>query len=90
MLAGFPYNSRDPELLTMYHKARKLLQTYNNLEVMDGAVAEKLLKDLLGYKGENIWINAPFFCDYGENIRIGANTFINTNCIFLEVLEKMD
>ncbi len=84
MLAGFPYDSRDPELLAMYHKARKLLQTYNNLEVMDGAVAEKLLKDLLGHKGENIWINAPFFCDYGENIRIGANTFINTNCIFLD------
>ncbi|QBA64014.1 sugar O-acetyltransferase [Muriicola soli] len=26
----------------------------------------------------------PFYCDYGENISIGANTFVNTNCIFLD------
>nr|BFF40230.1 hypothetical protein BACY1_20350 [Tenacibaculum mesophilum] len=25
-----------------------------------------------------------FFCDYGENISIGENTFINTNCMFLD------
>ncbi|WP_411030471.1 sugar O-acetyltransferase [Spongiimicrobium sp. 3-5] len=84
MLGGFNYNSRDPELLSMYTKARKLLQRYNQLEAMDGEEAQEILTHLLGYKGESVWVNAPFFCDYGENVSIGAHTFINTNCIFLD------
>ncbi|MEK6153577.1 sugar O-acetyltransferase [Flavobacteriaceae bacterium 3-367] len=84
MLAGMHYNSRDPELLAMYHRARRLLQTYNNLDTMNGDETVSLLNQLLGHKGENVWINAPFFCDYGEHISIGENTFINTNCIFLD------
>lgn len=84
MLAGQHYNSRDPELLAMYHRARRLQQRYNNLDTMDGAEAVSILDELLGHKGEHVWINAPFFCDYGEHISIGENTFINTNCIFLD------
>lgn len=84
MLQGEHYNSRDPELLSMYHNARKLLQKYNQLDSMNGGEAEHVLTQLFGYKGENVWINAPFFCDYGENISVGDNTFVNTNCIFLD------
>jgi maltose O-acetyltransferase len=84
MLGGFPYNSRDPELLSMYHKAMNLLQNYNRLDSTDTHGAATLLTELLGYKGNGVWINAPFFCDYGENISIGDNTFINYNCIFLD------
>ena len=84
MLQGDTYNSRDPELLGMYHRARKLLKAYNHLdsELLDER--EQLLGELLGTVGEGVWIEAPFFCDYGENISIGANTFVNTNCIFLD------
>jgi len=32
MLSGEYYNSRDAELLKMYHRARKLLKIYNNLD----------------------------------------------------------
>ena len=84
MLKGLPYSSRDPELLSMYHKARKLIKEYN---LLDSELLEKrdgLLTDLLGFKGNGVWIETPFFCDYGENISIGDNTFINTNCMFLD------
>lgn len=84
MLAGLNYDSRDPELLEMYSRARKLLLKYNNQQEMNGEEAEKILTDLLGYKEEGVWINAPFFCDYGVHISIGENTFINTNCMFLD------
>ena len=28
----------------------------------------------------------PFYCDYGYNIRVGRNTFINFNCVMLDVV----
>jgi len=38
----------------------------------------------LGSKGKSVWIEAPFFCDYGEFVSIGENTFVNANCFFLD------
>ncbi len=84
MLKGERYNSRDTELLGMYHRARKLLNAYNTLDSELTAERERILHDLLGGKGKGVWIETPFYCDYGENITIGENTFINTNCIFLD------
>ena len=84
MLRGDYYNSRDPELLAMYHRARKLLQLYNKLDSEVVHERARLLSELLGVKGQGVWIETPFFCDYGTNISIGQNTFVNTNCIFLD------
>jgi maltose O-acetyltransferase len=84
MLRGDYYNSRDPELLAMYHRARKLLQLYNKLDSELIHKRERLLSELLGYNGSGVWIETPFFCDYGANISIGQNTFVNSNCIFLD------
>lgn len=84
MLTGAPYNSRDPELLVLYHQARKLLKQYNSLDSQNLEERERILKDLMGTKESGVWIEAPFFCDYGENIFIGENTFVNTNCIFID------
>lgn len=84
MLSGELYNSRDPELLQMYHKARKLLLAYNTLESTDSESKRRILVDLLGHVAIGVWIEAPFFCDYGENISIGENTFVNLNCMFLD------
>lgn len=84
MLAGEMYNPRDPELIDIYYRARKLLRSYHQLEIGDNKGRNDILKQLLGYKGDQIWIETPFFCDYGENIFIGEETFINTNCILLD------
>lgn len=84
MLNGDYYDSRDPELITLYHKARKLLTEYNNLDSELTQERERILTNLFQFKGPGVWIETPFFCDYGENISIGENTFINTNCIFLD------
>ena len=84
MLQGDYYDSRDPELIEMYHNARKLLQEYNNLDSKLIEERERILGELFEFKGTGVWIEAPFFCDYGENISIGENTFVNTNCMFLD------
>ncbi|SIS52130.1 maltose O-acetyltransferase [Zobellia uliginosa] len=84
MMKGDAYDSRDPELLKMYHRARKLLQAYNSLDSELLEERERLLTELLSFKASGVWIEAPFFCDYGSNISIGKNTFVNTNCIFID------
>ncbi len=84
MLTGAFYNSRDPELIAMYHHARKLTKEYNDTDSGQTERRDAILMSLLAFKGAGVWIDPPFFCDYGENISIGGNTFINTNCIFLD------
>lgn len=84
MLNGDYYDSRDEKLIRIYHRARKLLQSYNTLNSELIIERERILTELFGYKGVGVWIETPFFCDYGENISIGKNTFVNTNCMFLD------
>lgn len=84
MLDGEAYDSRDPELLELYHRARKLILDYNTCNSRDLERRSELLSQLLGKLEKGVWIETPFFCDYGVNIEIGENTFVNTNCMFLD------
>ncbi|WP_125153473.1 sugar O-acetyltransferase [Clostridium rectalis] len=84
MLRGEFYNSRDEELIKVYHKARNLLDIFNNCKSNEMVKRGKTLENLLGFKGKGVWIEKPFYCDYGENIYIGENTFINFNCTLLD------
>lgn len=84
MLSGEYYNSRDEELIEDYHKAKNLIQEYNNLNSRAVERKVSILNDLFYEVGQGVWIEAPFYCDYGENISIGAHTFINFNCVLLD------
>lgn len=68
MLAGFLYDCGDPELLSQWHKAKDLMRDYNQTDSADAEKKEHILKELLGGKGENLWITPPFYVDYGNNI----------------------
>jgi maltose O-acetyltransferase len=87
MLAGEFYDSRDPELVAMAHRARALLAEYNASASTDGAARHALLARLLGAVGEGVWIEPPFFCDYGAQIAIGPDSFVNVNAVFLDSAE---
>lgn len=84
MLGGEHYDTRDPELLAMAHRARELLAAFAAIPSVHGDRRTIVLKQLLGRVGEGVWIEPPFFCDYGVNITIGLNTFVNVNCVFLD------
>ncbi len=84
MLSGISYDCGDNELIERWHKAKKLQQEYNNTLSTDKTKLDLLLDELLGSKGENVWIAAPIFVDYGENIHIANNVEINMNCVFLD------
>lgn len=84
MLAGEPYRSRDGELLRIYHRCKALLAQFTSTASTDADGKDKILRHMLGRMGSGVWIEAPFFCDYGEQIFIGDNCFINYNCVFLD------
>jgi maltose O-acetyltransferase len=84
MFAGEPYQSRDPELLALYHRAKTLLAQFSSAASTDAQGKEEILRRLFGSLGSGVWIEAPFYCDYGENIHIGQDCFINYNCIFID------
>ena len=71
-------------MLDLYYRARVLILAYNTFATRDLEKRNELLGNLLGKKGLGVWIESPFFCDYGVNIEIGENTFVNTNCMFLD------
>lgn len=84
MLAGEPYNTRDPELLALAHRARALLAHFSAVPSTDAGARDAALRELFGALGSGVWIEPPFFCDYGVNIAIGDDSFVNVDCVFLD------
>ena len=84
MLAGELYDCGDQELLTQWHKAKNLILQYNGLQSEDLEGKERILNQLLGGRGKNLWITPPFYVDYGNNIYFGNHCEVNMNCTFLD------
>lgn len=84
MLAGELYDCGDPELLARWHLAKDLIQDYNRTASGDLAKKDRILTELLGGRGKNLWITPPFYVDYGNNIYFGSNCEVNMNCTFLD------
>lgn len=85
MLAGELYNAADPELTGMRRRARHLLARFNRSGADDMPLRESLLRRLFHRVGAKIEIEPPFYCDYGSNISLGENIFMNFNCVVLDV-----
>jgi maltose O-acetyltransferase len=84
MLAGELYDASDPELAEGRIRARRLTRELGTLDPADTAGCVRVLSDLLGELGEGSWIEPPFFCDYGTQVRMGARVFANAGCTFLD------
>jgi maltose O-acetyltransferase len=87
MLAGELYNPMDPELVRGRERARDLCQTLNATRESEHEQRRSILAELLGSGGDTVWMQPPFFCDYGTNIHLGTRVFFNFNCIVLDVCE---
>ena len=87
MLRGEPYDTRDAELLALAHRARALIASFTAAPSTDLAARRAILGELLGSVGEEVWIEPPFFVDYGAHVHIGDRTFVNANCVFLDSAE---
>lgn len=85
MLAGELYNPLDPALVQARDRARNLCQELNATRERDAEVRRRIVTELFGKGGESVWMQPPFFCDYGSNILLGERVFFNFNCVVLDV-----
>jgi maltose O-acetyltransferase len=84
MLRGDLYLAADPELTAARTRARHLAKRFNDSDPADPGAAAEILRELLGELGDAAWIEPPFYCDYGSQIRLGKGVFVNMNCVFLD------
>lgn len=84
MLSGQLYLAFDKQLVKERNFAKELLFDYNHTRPMNTSKKMEILNQLLGKKGSNILIEAPFYCDYGYNIEVGENFYANHNCVILD------
>jgi maltose O-acetyltransferase len=85
MLAGELYDPLDPALVQARDRARDLCQDLNATREKDQDARRRILVELFGKGGESVWMQPPFFCDYGTNIMLGERVFFNFNCVVLDV-----
>ena len=85
MLAGQMYDPFDAELVAARVRARDLCQQLNATRESDEAERRHVLRELFGKGGDSVWMQPPFYCDYGVNIELGERVIFNFNCIVLDV-----
>jgi len=85
MLAGELYNANyDENLIKERIKAKEICHIYNKLKPSNIKKRENLIKKLFGVTGKQFFIEQDFWCDYGYNIFIGENFYMNHNCVILD------
>ena len=80
MLAGEPYWAAGSQLQLERLNARQLTRALNSSTETENERRQEISKDLLGAAGEGIWIEPPFYCDYGYNIFMGKGAYLNQLC----------
>jgi maltose O-acetyltransferase len=85
MLAGESYNCLNLDLDAERQEARQLLRIYNKTETEPER--QIILQQLLGGFGQDLVIEPPFYCTYGENIYIGDFVYLNVLCTILDCNE---
>ena len=85
MLAGEMYDPFDPELVAGRERARDLCMALNATRESQAVERRRILEELIGTGGDTVWMQPPFYCDYGSNIHLGQRVFFNFNCVVLDV-----
>jgi maltose O-acetyltransferase len=85
MLRGELYIADDPALAADYGRAQELLDRYNATLHTQQLERDAILLRLLGSLGDGVVVKPTFRCDYGTPITIAAGTFVNYDCVMLDV-----
>ena len=84
MVSGREYDATHPYLLERLNATKDRIWEYNKLRPSMLKERNELLRGLLGKSDGDTFINQPFYCDYGSNIRVGRRFFANFNFTVLD------
>jgi len=85
MLRGDLYDPMDRELVLIRERARKLCDDLNFSRTGESEKRRLIFMELFGAGGDSVWLQPPFYCDYGAQIFLGQRVFFNFNCVVLDV-----
>jgi maltose O-acetyltransferase len=85
MLRGELYFAGDAEIQADLARAGALMERFNTTRHHEDRERGAILRELLGEVGDGVVVRPPFRCDYGSYISIGAGTFVNYDCVMLDV-----
>lgn len=86
MISGRLYNSASPDIAKQHAAGLIGCDKFNKIPVRRQKAKQKALEKLIpSAKTNGLCIFAPFYCEYGVNIHVGKECFVNYNCIFLDV-----
>ena len=85
MLGGELYDPLDSQLVAWRRRARLLFKALNDTGDDEQEERARLIRKLIPSSGEGVWIEPPFYCDYGTNITLGDRVFFNFDCVVLDV-----
>ncbi|MCM1541240.1 MAG: sugar O-acetyltransferase [Blautia sp.] len=85
MLRGLPYKGWLDGLTEDRELCRQKLYELNHILPGERAKIPSLLKSLFGKTGDTVWLEPPFYCDYGWNIEVGENFCANFGLTILDV-----
>ena len=74
----------DHELYRELIRAKELCHEYNTLSPSDTGRKRELIQKIVGSMGKDCFVMAPFWCDYGYNIKMGDHFYANHNCVILD------
>ena len=84
MRNGYIFNTTLDPLPEMFLKAHNLCTDYNHTYENDSARRREIISRLMPNCHESVFFQGPIFCDYGTNLYIGENTFVNYNFTALD------
>lgn len=74
-----------PQLFKVIQKAMRTTAKLNNLVTDDMQEINAVFSVLIGKKvDDTFFMIPPFYSDFGENIHIGKNVFVNHACTFMD------
>ena len=87
MLAGELYLPAAPEIQADQAATKAWLVRYNASLGQSADRRRELLRERFAEVGDGAVVRPPFHCDYGFNISLGRDAFLNFNCVILDVVE---
>lgn len=85
MLAGELYDaSYNEELKADLQKAKDMCAEYNRINPSEVDKKMEYIKKIFGSTKNNVWVEPNFWCDYGYNISVGENFYMNHNGVILD------
>ena len=85
MISGLLYNSSDEELINMRTKLRLQVDKFNRSSPADYEHRMQIIDEMIPHHGDNIYIEPNIRLEYGINLKIGKNFFLNFDSVILDV-----